>query len=439
MIKHFKLKGGEAYDCSKVILLYHLSCPPLKHIRWFQMSEAIITRRGYGPEGAPKMVSETIVSNTNWTVPAHRGNLVVRIFGGGSGGRNNSRYDYYWGGCGGYMNNGEFNLSEGETVLITIGEGGIGGTGSGYQTGGTSSFGTYLSANGASLSEGSSGGGAPSSGDSSGRNGTQFGGGGAVSTYDGIGGSGGIWGGGGGTNTMHEMSSHVNDPVGPGIGGDGGTYGGGGGSGHVNNLYGWRTAHGGNGGTYGGGGGIGYVSFRSGTGGGYMGVGIGGTYGGNGGNNTTAPENGTNTSTWTNVDRINNEYLRGFGLAGQSSGGGYGGGGGFGGNGGNGYFYGGGGGGGYGGNGGDYGGGGGGYGSNGGHYGGGGGGYGPGADGGSNGGGGGGYFSRGGNNGGGGGGYGPGGDGGRAGGIAAGGGYGGDGGQGICIIQYYEI
>ena len=133
------------------------------------------------------------------------------------------------------MNNGEFNLSEGETVLITMGEGGIGGTGSGYQTGGTSSFGTYLSANGASLSEGSSGGGAPSSGDSSGRSGTQFGGGGAMSTYDGIGGSGGIWGGGGGTNTMHEMSSHVNDPGGPGIGGDGGTSGAGVGSGHVAN------------------------------------------------------------------------------------------------------------------------------------------------------------------------------------------------------------
>ena len=430
MIKHFKLKGGEAYDCSKVILLYHLSCPPLKCIRWFQMSEAIISRRGYGPGGAPQMKTETIVSNTNYIVPKHKGNLVVRIFGAGGGGRSNDRYGYTQGAGGGWMNNGEFDIAENTSIQITIGVGGVGG--GRINTGGSTAFGTYLSANGGSSSGGSGGG---STRDTSAGDGYQFGGGGSSARDDAMGGDGGVWGGGGGSNSCYEMSAIVNDPTAPGNGGNGGTYGGGGGGGCADVTWLWRSYQGGNGGTYGGGGGIGDVSYSHSKGSGYQGPGVGGTYGGNGGNPTISAQDGTNTSTWTNVAQINGVLLRGHGKAGGTT---YAGGGGFGGNGGAGHSNGGGGGGGYGGNGGSYGGGGGGYGSNGGWYAGGGGGYGPGADGGWNAGGGGGYFSRGGNNCGGGGGYGPGGDGGYSGGIAAGGGRGADGGQGICIIQYYE-
>ena len=85
---------------------------------------------------------------------------------------------------------------------------------------------------------------------------------------------------------------------------------------------------GGNGGMYGGGGGA------------YNGTyGRGGTYGGNGGNQSAVAKNGTNTSTWTNVDidPQTGEFLRGWGAAGGVLNGGnykYCGGGGFGGNGG---------------------------------------------------------------------------------------------------------
>ena len=50
------------------------------------MSDAIISRRGWTNEGKPQLITETITYNTNWTVPNHKGNISVRIFGGGGGG-----------------------------------------------------------------------------------------------------------------------------------------------------------------------------------------------------------------------------------------------------------------------------------------------------------------------------------------------------------------
>ena len=226
MKKLFKMKGGEAYDCSLSRLLYHLSCPPLKRIRWFQMSEAIITRRGYGPNGKPELRTETITGSTTWVVPsAIRSNISVRIFGGGGGGNRG-------GGGGGWMNNGEFNIAGGTSIQITIGSGGNrnGGSSGGGTTGGTTSFGTWLSANGGEGDRGNNGGNGGSGGGgwgTGGGTGYQFGGGGSGSEisdgdkdYAAVCGNGGTWGGGGGAGCRYGYWGH---------GGHGGQYGGGGG------------------------------------------------------------------------------------------------------------------------------------------------------------------------------------------------------------------
>lgn len=371
---------------SPLSLFICLIYPPLNMKGESSMSEAIITRRSRMDSGPGTLITNTITSNTTWTVPNHKGDISVRIFGGGGGG------DHFMGGGGGWMNNADLTIANGEAVRITIGRGGLANT----SAGGTSSFGSYLSANGGTLNSyinrnwyagsGGSGGGGEYGGI-----GYQFGGGGGI--YGG--GNGGIWGGGGGCG------------------------------GYEGNA--------GNGGTYGGGGG------------GYNKGGRGGTYGGNGasGSNSagyvkTKAENGTNTIG-------NNSVPNNCQGPGTTPGTNWSGGGGFGGRGG-GSVYGGGGGGGYGGNGG--------WGvrtmAN--TEGGGGGGYGHGADGGNLLGGGGGYFARGGSGsytqssarGGGGGSYGRGGNVGESGQFGGGGGGQdpdsdtvGSGGDGICIIQYY--
>ena len=428
------------------------------------MGESLIIRKGGGLPGGIKIINsfktEIIETNKSFEVPKGiiNNKISVRIFGGGAGGYRydgSSVTDNRWGGGSGMMNNGIIDVTPGQTIQINIGNGGLSAS-----SGGTTFFGTFLSANGG--------------------NGYQFGGGGGGRA--GRGGSGGKWGGGGGGAEFNVKRS--------GDGGNGGYYGGGGGG----SISGGRGGHGG---YYGGGGGTGSYFYWNmyfsdaveGSGGGVGGCinvlninegrsGLAGN-GGNGGvgqnknyANSTPGYAGTDTSTWTNVFNDGNGYFRGSGKAGLNgstignySGGG-GGGGGFGGNGGNGgtpYWSGsdlvydnsaGGGGGGYGSNGGhgtNAGGGGGGFGGDGGNGGpmggGGGGGYGKSAKGGDNGGGGGGYYGRGGNDGGGGGGY---GDGAEASSIVsrnAGYGAGGAatssgssycfGGKGICIIQYY--
>lgn len=188
------------------------------------MSEAIISRRGKsGGSSNLELRTDIITDNQEWTVPLKiKGNVSVRIFGGGGGGNEDDIS-----GGGGWMNNGEFKLNGGDVINIVIGKGGIASTGANGRTGGTTTFGTYLSANGASSSGGSGGGG--------GGIGYQFGGGGGYRD----GGRGGTWGGGGGNYS-------------PGNGGNGGIYGGGGGASSDD-----RTTYrnGGNGGMYGGGGG----------------------------------------------------------------------------------------------------------------------------------------------------------------------------------------
>ena len=395
------------------------------------MAEAIICRRGKSGNGdgtgSGILQIQTFTYNTNFMMPNHIGNVLVRIFGGGGAGMfirgyGTSYIDCYAGGGGGWMNNGEFIIQNGLTIPIVVGAGGVMDENNISHSGGTTSFGGYLSANGGSApsigiaGSGGSGGGLYFQSDSStivtGGRGYQFGGGGVSiplrndsGTLHVTGGQGGTWGGGGGVSV-----------VGSTLTGTG-------------SQFGKIVANGGNGGTYGGGGSVklrkaNCVSYAT----GYK-----GTYGGNGGidfNNVIgnvgsnkSSKNGTNTMSNTSVP----ENCRGYGIGGSSNGGG----GGYGGNGGAGS---GGGGGGYGGNGGSC------YSSS--YNAGGGGGYGKGADGGryGYGGGGGGYFAPGGNDRGGGASYGRGGD--TRNNAEFGGGGGGDlnhinGADGIVIIQYY--
>ena len=401
------------------------------------MSECMICRGGgkYGGGNGGSignLITEMITENKMWVVPNHIGNISVRIFGGGGSGNNTSNWgnikgNTYSGGGGGWMNNAEFDIMTGNIINIAIGRGGSIGT-----SGGTTSFGTYLSANGGTAGYYMNGGRGGSGGGFSTANITNdvnriFAGGDSYQF-----GAGGI--------EIEDNQSYFSSGTCFAYGGNAGIWGGGGGACISSTRWadeGKRQAKGGSGGMYGGGGGariesralINYLTLIGGT---------KGTYGGNGGTYAQSinisgsltnrdysslwsyPENGTNTIGNNEVDTL----CQGAGLGPTTHGSG---GGGFGGNGGN-----------------SSGGGGGGYGGDGGRtLGGGGGGYGKGAIGGNSGGGGGGYFAPGGSGrGGGGGGYGSGANGLTSAGYG-GGGFGGDssttnGGNGICIIQYYQ-
>lgn len=290
------------------------------------MSDVIISRRGSKRgSGGGRMVTEYLCFNQNWVVPNNikDNQLKVTIIGAGGTGNNNR---YYAGGSGNF-NNGTFDVTPGEIIHVTIGAPTvITSSNSDPSNGGTTSFGTYLSATGGS---GHGSGGASGAGWSlGGTDATWFGG--CTGQYGG--GGGGPYGGGG-------CSGHANYS-----GGSGGIYGGGGGGVSTGSSNSWsaRKTCGGNGGTYGGGGGVGSSSN------GECVPGVGGTYGGNGGAGvwwnpskraylrTTNATDGTNTIGWTNVQNGDiGEDLRGHGKAGvYISGNGAAGGGGFGGNGG---------------------------------------------------------------------------------------------------------
>ena len=303
-------------------IFFCLFYPPLNMKgRVSNMSEAIISRRGWTSEGKPQLITQTFTSNIIYNLPKNiRGNISIFLVGGGEGGTPNR------GGGGGFINNAELEIPGGTQVQITVGVGGNGWYDDrGGNAGGTSSFGTYLSANGAGGTERYSGYG---HNNSIGGTGKVGGGGGG---YMG-GGDGGTYGGGGGGGVWR----------GRGSGGDGGTYGGGGGGGagaRGDYVY---AGDGGNGGQYGGGGGGGSIFAYIRTSSPYSMAnvgngGIGGEYGGNGGEGSTTNNLDTGAEAGTNTLSISNIEFKGAGLAGSIGRGRYcggAGGGGYGGNGG---------------------------------------------------------------------------------------------------------
>ena len=377
-----------------------------------------------------KYVTELITAKATWTAPVGiRDNIIhVMLFGGGGAGSSIRSWDnrYGAGGGGGRMAQKDITVTAGQKFSVTIGSGGK----HSAPAGGTTSFGSLLSAAGGSGASGANGG----SGGSGGGAGAQ------LLRYldqreDGNNGGDGLdFGGGGGSSAMIN-TSYVGGASG-GNGGAGGTHGGGGGGGSSCRDASWNYVEtpgaGGAKGTYGGKGGTGGkrddVEGVTAAAAGSKGTAISGT------SDISGTAAGGSGGTDSELSGIGDAY------------GGGGGGGGHGGDGGNGGLLGGGGGGG--------------YGARGGRHCGGGGGYGKGGGGGDgvydkvsdedgetvyqiSGGGGGGY-GKGGGGGGGSGGFGAGGGGGGSGGFGAGGGGGGDGadefgcgGGGICIIQYY--
>lgn len=279
-----------------------------------------------------KTYTDIITNSQTWRNPSTSDiTAMVRVFGGGAGGC--SRDYYKRGGGGGHMASGSFKISGSESVNITIGNG------SDYQTtiptntptaAGTTSFGTYISANGASGINGGTGGG------------------GAGYFPDGGTGSYGGGGGAGGAAQYQAASGGVISSMNGGNGGSGGEYGGGGGGGGGGGTYcaqsyssfngpGSSGGTGGSKGSYGGAGGAG---------------GAGGStkYGTNTVSNATGKA-GSKGSAGTNTNNITGVEFKGTGSAGgaggagtltdsnvnrSSGGGGGGGGGGYGGQGGSG-------------------------------------------------------------------------------------------------------
>ena len=302
------------------------------------MGEALIIRSGGGSQSSGGYVPKTVLINSNqtWTVPkAKNQEFMVRIFGAGGTGYGDTQYDNpqtghdmtrRTGGGGGNMNNALLKLNVGEVITVSIGN--VGRYMSG--NGGTTSFGTYLSATGGEKSTERNGGNGGTGGGGFGKGGDGYYGGGG---YGRIGGNGGTYGGGGGgysnggislggygnggTNTIKATDGlntiNIADKIDfPGYGKAGSQNGGGGGGygGNGGNKF-------GGGGGYGGDGGNGTVYQFSGLticGGG------GGGYGNNGANGTLGS------------DGVGDEYMccgggGGYGLEGYGHGGGtYGGG-----------------------------------------------------------------------------------------------------------------
>lgn len=178
------------------------------------MGEAIISRAGSGNDGSGvkwvwKLKTEIVTENKEWTMPSQVRNDEVSVFlFGGGGGTYNEDYtsngNATGGGGGGWMNNGVFTVASGSQISITVGSAGY------NSSGGITSFGSWLSANGGSKGYMNNGGNGGSGGGSAtygakmvGGIGYQFGGGGGTIRQStggeiGLGGNGGKWGGAGG-------------------------------------------------------------------------------------------------------------------------------------------------------------------------------------------------------------------------------------------------
>lgn len=118
------------------------------------MAEAIISRAG-GDINISQLSQNILFSSNTTFIAPFSGNYLVEVSGGGGGGSGHRLLERgSSGGLGsakpgwsGYFNMGSIYLNKGQKVSIIIGSGGAGGQANKYgSTGGTTSFGTYLSA-----------------------------------------------------------------------------------------------------------------------------------------------------------------------------------------------------------------------------------------------------------------------------------------------------
>ena len=256
------------------------------------------------------LMTEVITATTQWKVPIGTTSVTVKLFGAGGGGGTSP---WFYGGNGGDMATGQFDVSPEQVIPITIGAGGGGG-----RSGGASSFGSYLSAAGGAGGTATSGGRGAANGGASGglQNQGSYGGKGGVDGLSPTAGTNTIGKGlefegrgspgGNGTAGKNGTGKKAGDGGSAGIGGSGG--------------YGGLGGDGGNGGR----GGDGDSNTWAASDGGDGGHGGGGGYGGDGGNGGRGGDGG-------------NTYIGGSQYGGPPGGdGGHGGGGGYGGLGGNG-------------------------------------------------------------------------------------------------------
>ena len=101
---------------------------------------------------------KTFTASGTWTKPADIKRVVVEVCGGGGGGNEGTTTLAGGGGGGGGYSRKVIDVTAIASETVTVGTGGAGGTTSGA-AGGTSSFGTHLSANGGAGSSGSGAGG----------------------------------------------------------------------------------------------------------------------------------------------------------------------------------------------------------------------------------------------------------------------------------------
>lgn len=97
---------------------------------------------------------QTFAASSTFAVPANVSQVEVELWGGGAGSYASYNSIPSGGGSGGgYARKRITNLTPGQSVAVVIGQGGVGGTTSGGApaAGGTTSFGTYVSATGGSL------------------------------------------------------------------------------------------------------------------------------------------------------------------------------------------------------------------------------------------------------------------------------------------------
>ena len=90
-------------------------------------------------------IKEEITKSGTWTVPNGVYKIHVMCFGGGGSGTCNTMNNTGLGGGGGYLAEGDFDVTPGANLAVTIGAGGTGGTSNNGNNGGTTSV-TYNSA-----------------------------------------------------------------------------------------------------------------------------------------------------------------------------------------------------------------------------------------------------------------------------------------------------